>query len=164
MSGCRAACSPPTYVCTLSGLPRVARRVPGLVVGSLAYAAGNWASQGEHCSLLNLRWVRFASEETIQRCAVQRPQCGDEIECGAKKKGTTCTMLGYLEVKCPVLGSNIRPPPTSRLPLLSLARAAALVHWLPRSDQAFPETLVKATAGPSRRYLHIPLKEGEAAR
>eukprot|EP00752_Nemacystus_decipiens_P004789 g4357.t3 len=57
----------------------------GLIVGSLAYAADNWASQGENCSLLNL------------------------------------------------------------------------------SDQAFPEKLAKATAGPSRRYLHIPLKEGKKA-
>ncbi|CAM9939616.1 unnamed protein product [Ectocarpus fasciculatus] len=54
----------------------------GLVVGSIAYAAGNWASHGTDCSLLNL------------------------------------------------------------------------------SDEAFPEDLVDRLTGPTRRYLHIPLKGG----
>ncbi|CAM9321435.1 unnamed protein product [Ectocarpus sp. 12 AP-2014] len=57
----------------------------GLVVGSVAYAAGNWASHGTDCSLLNL------------------------------------------------------------------------------SDEAFPEELVDRLTGPTRRYLHIPLKGGKKA-
>lgn len=149
-------------------------------MGSLAFGARSWASQGKDCSLLNLR--QAAVGKAIRGSFWYRMWRFD-VCCRRMLYGTTMTVFWRtvfpLLPLCALLG-RVRHAANSAFdwgrhdnPGLPVT---LLTFW-PRpspmhrvifsdcfSDQPFPESFLKSLTGSGRRYLHIPLKAGEGRR